>query len=101
MIEFYPEIRSVHIGAVIASGALFCLRGILMLAGSRAANHVALRWPSYASGADEIEASASSSLSSPTQTATPPIANNVPNPAPIAIARVDRLVPGALAGGQR
>jgi len=48
MIEFYPEIRWIHIGAVIASGALFSLRGVLMLAGSRAANHVALRWLSYA-----------------------------------------------------
>ena len=48
MIEYYPEIRWVHIAAVIASGALFSVRGVLMLAGSRAANHVALRWLSYA-----------------------------------------------------
>lgn len=48
MIEFYPEVRWTHIAAVIASGALFGVRGVLMLAGSRAANHVALRWLSYA-----------------------------------------------------
>ena len=48
MIEFYPEVRWIHIAAVIASGTLFALRGVLMLAGSRAANHVALRWLSYA-----------------------------------------------------
>lgn len=29
MIEFYPEIRLVHIYAVIASGSLFLLRGLL------------------------------------------------------------------------
>ena len=48
MIEFYPEVRWTHIAAVIASGALFALRGLLMLAESSAANHVALRWLSYA-----------------------------------------------------
>ena len=48
MIEFYPEVRLTHIAAVIASGALFAFRGVLMLAGSRAANHIALRWLSYA-----------------------------------------------------
>ena len=31
MIEFYPEIKLVHVGAVIASGSLFALRGTLML----------------------------------------------------------------------
>jgi uncharacterized membrane protein SirB2 len=48
MIEFYPEIRHVHVGAVIASGSLFAFRGALMLAGSRLANHAALRYLSYA-----------------------------------------------------
>jgi uncharacterized membrane protein SirB2 len=48
MIEFYPEIKSVHIGAVIASGSLFALRGSLMLARSSLANHAALRYLSYA-----------------------------------------------------
>lgn len=48
MIEFYPEIKLVHVGAVIASGSLFALRGSLMLARSALANHAALRWLSYA-----------------------------------------------------
>jgi uncharacterized membrane protein SirB2 len=34
MIEFYPEIRWVHIAAVLTSGGLFTLRGISMLAGA-------------------------------------------------------------------
>ncbi len=33
--EFYPEIRAVHIGAVLFSGALFGLRGIGVLLGAR------------------------------------------------------------------
>ena len=37
MIEFYPQIRAVHIGAVIASGTLFLLRGAGVLGG--------MRWP--------------------------------------------------------
>jgi uncharacterized membrane protein SirB2 len=48
MIEFYPEIKLVHVGAVIASGSLFALRGSLMLARSTLANHAALRYLSYA-----------------------------------------------------
>ena len=32
MIEFYPEIRLAHVVAVIASGCLFCLRGLLVTA---------------------------------------------------------------------
>ena len=43
MIEFYPQIRVVHIACVIASGLLFALRGTLMLAGVRGYNHIALR----------------------------------------------------------
>lgn len=43
MIEFYPQIRVVHIACVIASGLLFALRGTLMLAGVRGCNHIALR----------------------------------------------------------
>lgn len=35
MIEFYPQIRWVHIAAVIASGSLFLLRGLLVQVGSR------------------------------------------------------------------
>jgi uncharacterized membrane protein SirB2 len=33
MIEFYAEIRLVHVATVIASGALFLLRGLLVHAG--------------------------------------------------------------------
>jgi uncharacterized membrane protein SirB2 len=47
MIEFYPQIKLVHIGAVIASGSLFALRGLLMLARSSIYNHAALRYLSY------------------------------------------------------
>ncbi|MEO7062938.1 MAG: SirB2 family protein [Dokdonella sp.] len=48
MIEFYAQIKLVHICAVIASGSLFGLRGLLMLARSRSGNHPALRYLSYA-----------------------------------------------------
>jgi len=48
MIEFYPQIKFVHIVAVILSGCLFALRGLLMLARSRFTNHPALRFLSYA-----------------------------------------------------
>jgi uncharacterized membrane protein SirB2 len=47
MIEFYPQIKFVHILCVILSGSLFVLRGGLMLAHSRYTNHVALRMLSY------------------------------------------------------
>jgi uncharacterized membrane protein SirB2 len=33
MIEFYAEIRQAHVAAVLASGALFLLRGLLVQAG--------------------------------------------------------------------
>ncbi|MEP6510637.1 MAG: SirB2 family protein [Dokdonella sp.] len=48
MFEFYPQIKLVHICAVIASGTLFGLRGLLMLTRSRITNHAALRYLSYA-----------------------------------------------------
>lgn len=35
MIEFYSEIRLVHIATVLASGGLFLLRGIALFAGRR------------------------------------------------------------------
>lgn len=47
MIEFYPQIKAVHVGAVIASGSLFALRGLLMLMRSSVGNHAALRYLSY------------------------------------------------------
>lgn len=43
MIEFYPQLRSVHILTVILSGSLFMLRGIMMLARSRFTNQMGLR----------------------------------------------------------
>jgi len=48
VIEFYPQIKFVHVAAVILSGSLFALRGMLMLARSRWTNHAALRGLSYA-----------------------------------------------------
>ncbi len=48
MIEFYPEIRLVHIWAVVASGGLFALRGLLLLAGARGiAMALPVRWLAY------------------------------------------------------
>jgi len=48
MLEFYPQIKFVHVLCVILSGSLFALRGTLMLAGSRFANHAVARYASYA-----------------------------------------------------
>lgn len=48
MIEFYPQILTLHIACVALSGALFALRGVLVLAGNRIGNHTVLRWASYA-----------------------------------------------------
>ncbi|WP_257385747.1 SirB2 family protein [Tahibacter caeni] len=48
MVEFYLQIKFVHIAAVIASGSLFALRGLLMLADSRWSRHALLRYTSYA-----------------------------------------------------
>jgi uncharacterized membrane protein SirB2 len=47
MTEFYPEIRWVHIAAVVSSGALFALRGVAMLAGARWHMAAPLRYLSY------------------------------------------------------
>ena len=33
MVEFYPQFRALHVAAVIASGSLFLLRGLLARAG--------------------------------------------------------------------
>ena len=48
MIEFYPQIRHVHIASAIASGALFALRGAAVLAGARWPLSAPVRWLSYA-----------------------------------------------------
>lgn len=47
MIEFYAEIRLVHVYSVIASGSLFLLRGLVLFAGGRWAMAPALRYLSY------------------------------------------------------
>src|SRR6187402_3909377 len=47
MIEFYPEIKWVHVAAVLASGVLFALRGTAMLAGARWYMAAPLRYLSY------------------------------------------------------
>jgi uncharacterized membrane protein SirB2 len=47
MIAFYPQVKLLHIVCVIASGALFALRGVLVLGHVGAGRHFALRWLSY------------------------------------------------------
>jgi uncharacterized membrane protein SirB2 len=47
MIEFYPQIRLVHIVAVLASGTLFMLRGLALNLGARWAMAAPLRYLSY------------------------------------------------------
>lgn len=48
MIEFYPEIKWVHVAAVICSGLLFALRGSAQLLGARWTMAAPLRYLSYA-----------------------------------------------------
>ncbi len=48
MIEFYPQIKFVHVLCVVLSGGLFAVRGLFMLAESGLANHAVLRYLSYA-----------------------------------------------------
>ncbi len=40
---FYPQIKLVHVSCVVLSGLLFALRGGLLLAGSAAPRHLAVR----------------------------------------------------------
>lgn len=47
MIEFYSEVKWVHVAAVFASGALFFLRGIVLQAGARWVIAAPLRYLSY------------------------------------------------------
>jgi uncharacterized membrane protein SirB2 len=47
MIEFYPQIKAVHVAAVIASGMLFLLRGSAVQLGAQWAMAAPLRWLSY------------------------------------------------------
>jgi len=48
VIEFYPQIKAVHIAMVLLSGALFALRGAGVLLGGRWAMSLPVRWSSYA-----------------------------------------------------
>src|SRR5512147_2460719 len=48
MIEFYPQIKFVHVLCVVLSGSLFAVRGGMMLAGSRFTNHALLRYAAVA-----------------------------------------------------
>jgi len=47
MIEFYLQIKWVHVAAVLASGTLFALRGVVMFAGARWHMAAPLRYLSY------------------------------------------------------
>src|SRR6185503_10250466 len=47
MLEFYAEIKWVHIAAVMASGTLFALRGAGVLAGARWPMWAPLRYLTY------------------------------------------------------
>lgn len=47
MIEFYIPVKSVHVAAVLASGSLFALRGVLVLTGRAWAMSAPLRYLSY------------------------------------------------------
>lgn len=47
MNAFYPQILWLHIGAVIASGSLFLLRGLLVQTGSRWGMAASVRYLSY------------------------------------------------------
>jgi uncharacterized membrane protein SirB2 len=47
MIEFYPQIRLLHIACVVLSGALFFLRGASVLAGGRWPMRLPVRLASY------------------------------------------------------
>lgn len=47
MIEFYSQIKWVHVAAVVASGSLFALRGAAVAAGAQWAMTAPLRYFSY------------------------------------------------------
>jgi uncharacterized membrane protein SirB2 len=47
MLEFYAEIKWTHVSAVIASGSLFALRGVGILAGARWPMWTPLRYLTY------------------------------------------------------
>lgn len=47
MIEFYPQIKLVHVSAVMLSGSFFALRGLSLLAGLQWPRHALPRYLSY------------------------------------------------------
>ena len=47
MIEFYPQIKQLHVGAVFASGSLFLLRGLAVQAGVPWGMAAPVRYLSY------------------------------------------------------
>ena len=47
MIEYYAQIKWLHIAMVLCSGSLFAMRGAAMLAGSRLAMAASVRYLSY------------------------------------------------------
>jgi uncharacterized membrane protein SirB2 len=47
MIEFYPQVKAVHVWCAVLSVALFAARGAMHLAKLRFANHIALRATSW------------------------------------------------------
>lgn len=47
MLEFYPQIKQVHVLAILCSGALFFLRGAGLLAGMRWPMAAVVRYTSY------------------------------------------------------
>ena len=48
LIEFYPQIKAVHIACITASGSLFAIRGAGVLSGARWPLALPVRWLSYA-----------------------------------------------------
>jgi uncharacterized membrane protein SirB2 len=48
MIEFYPQIKLVHVFLALCSGTIFALRGAGVLANMRWPHWAAVRWTSYA-----------------------------------------------------
>ena len=47
MIEFYPQIKHVHMVVALLSGSLFALRGGFALAGARWPQALPVKWLSY------------------------------------------------------
>ncbi len=47
MTQWYPDIKLVHVAAVLASGTLFLLRGVVLQAGARWPMAVPVRYLSY------------------------------------------------------